>query len=140
MVIIGGIITRKKLDARPLVLVDSDGDDDIICLDDVPADASEFNQKENKNPSSRGEEPTVRKRNTKKNRNEKARKAAKDKPCGSSSAPSTMGVTVTQMIHPSYELVNPAPDVRELFVRFTDEFFYGALGMCTVEWSKRMTT
>lgn len=43
------------------------------------------------------------------------------------------------LIDSSYELIDPNPNIYELFVLFSDQFFYGALGACTVEWSKRMT-
>lgn len=42
------------------------------------------------------------------------------------------------LIDPSYELIDPNPNIHELFVLFSDQFFYGALGLCTVEWSKRL--
>jgi hypothetical protein len=34
---------------------------------------------------------------------------------------------------------DPNPDVHSLFVLYNDQFFWGALGPCTVKWNKRMT-
>lgn len=42
------------------------------------------------------------------------------------------------LVDPSYELIDPNPDIFLLFIQFNDQFFYGALGSCTVEWSKKM--
>ncbi|KAI1727869.1 sprT-like family domain-containing protein [Ditylenchus destructor] len=44
------------------------------------------------------------------------------------------------LVDPSYELLDPTPDIRAQFVLFNEQFFYGALGACTVEWSKKMTS
>ena len=48
--------------------------------------------------------------------------------------------SVMNLADPELELVDPNPDVHQLFVLFNDSLFYGALGACTVEWSKRMTS
>ncbi|KAI1727360.1 sprT-like family domain-containing protein [Ditylenchus destructor] len=44
------------------------------------------------------------------------------------------------LVDPSYELLDPTPDIHAQFVLFNKQFFYGALGACTVEWSKKMTS
>lgn len=43
------------------------------------------------------------------------------------------------LVDPSYELIDPTPDLHSTFVQFNTQFFDGALAACTVEWSKRMT-
>lgn len=40
---------------------------------------------------------------------------------------------------PSWELVDPTPDLHAMFLSFNKQFFNGALDMCEVSWSKRMT-
>lgn len=47
--------------------------------------------------------------------------------------------TSLNLIDPSYELIDPTPDIFALFIQFNDQFFYNQLGACTVEWSKKMT-
>uniref|UniRef100_A0A915CWJ7 SprT-like domain-containing protein n=1 Tax=Ditylenchus dipsaci TaxID=166011 RepID=A0A915CWJ7_9BILA len=44
------------------------------------------------------------------------------------------------LVDPSYELVDPTPDVYAQFVLFNDQFFYGSLCTCTVEWSNKLTS
>lgn len=41
---------------------------------------------------------------------------------------------------PDLELIDPTPDIHALFAHFNKEFFSGALGAVTVEWSSRMTS
>uniref|UniRef100_A0A914Z166 SprT-like domain-containing protein n=1 Tax=Panagrolaimus superbus TaxID=310955 RepID=A0A914Z166_9BILA len=43
------------------------------------------------------------------------------------------------LIDPSYELIDPNPDLHASFIQFNDTFFYGALAGCEVSWSNRMT-
>ncbi|XP_004712229.1 DNA-dependent metalloprotease SPRTN isoform X1 [Echinops telfairi] len=43
------------------------------------------------------------------------------------------------LVDPSWELVDPTPDVRALFVQFNDQFFWGQLEAVEVKWSMRMT-
>jgi predicted SprT family Zn-dependent metalloprotease len=43
------------------------------------------------------------------------------------------------LIDPSYELIDPNPDLHASFMQFNDVFFYGALAGCEVSWSNRMT-
>lgn len=43
------------------------------------------------------------------------------------------------LVDPSWELVDPTPDVHVLFVSFNGRFFWNKLGSVTVSWSKRMT-
>lgn len=38
-----------------------------------------------------------------------------------------------------WELIDPNPNIHELFIQFNDQFFYSKLGSVYVEWSKRMT-
>lgn len=49
-------------------------------------------------------------------------------------------ISAMNLVDPELELVDPNPDIHQLFVVFNDSLFYGALGACTVEWSKRMTS
>ncbi|GMR58096.1 hypothetical protein PMAYCL1PPCAC_28291, partial [Pristionchus mayeri] len=44
------------------------------------------------------------------------------------------------LVDPSYELIDPCPDVHALFVSFDGRFFDGKLAACEVKWSPRMTT
>jgi predicted SprT family Zn-dependent metalloprotease len=43
------------------------------------------------------------------------------------------------LVNPSYDLIDPCPDIRALFQEFDKKYFYSRLGSCIVEWSKRMT-
>uniref|UniRef100_F1LEW7 Zinc finger RAD18 domain-containing protein n=1 Tax=Ascaris suum TaxID=6253 RepID=F1LEW7_ASCSU len=43
------------------------------------------------------------------------------------------------LVDPQWELLDPTPDVRALFVQFDDVFFEGKLAGCEVKWSTRMT-
>ncbi|CAI2355093.1 unnamed protein product [Caenorhabditis sp. 36 PRJEB53466] len=42
------------------------------------------------------------------------------------------------LVDPSFELIDPCPDIHALFVQFDDRFFGGALSCCEVKWSPRM--
>lgn len=44
------------------------------------------------------------------------------------------------LIDPSWEIVDPTPDIHGLFMAFNDRFFWGKLLAVCVDWSKRMTT
>lgn len=41
---------------------------------------------------------------------------------------------------PSWEIIDPTPDIHNLFIAFNERFFYNQLGSVCVCWSKRMTT
>ncbi|XP_050517122.1 DNA-dependent metalloprotease SPRTN [Diabrotica virgifera virgifera] len=41
---------------------------------------------------------------------------------------------------PSWEVIDPTPDIHMLFIAFNERFFWNQLGSVTVSWSKRMTT
>jgi hypothetical protein len=45
------------------------------------------------------------------------------------------------LVDDSYELIDPNPNIHELFILFDQQFFWTALSTnaCIVEWSKRMT-
>nr|XP_004659754.2 DNA-dependent metalloprotease SPRTN isoform X2 [Jaculus jaculus] len=43
------------------------------------------------------------------------------------------------LVDSSWELVDPTPDLRALFVQFNDRFFWGQLEAVEVKWSARMT-
>uniref|UniRef100_A0A0P4W294 Protein with SprT-like domain at the N terminus n=1 Tax=Scylla olivacea TaxID=85551 RepID=A0A0P4W294_SCYOL len=43
------------------------------------------------------------------------------------------------LIDPSWELIDPNPDVHTLFLTFNDQFFWGRLSGVEVRWSPRMT-
>lgn len=45
----------------------------------------------------------------------------------------------TSLIDTSWELIDPNPDARSLFLEFNDKFFWGSLGGVEVRWSPRMT-
>lgn len=40
---------------------------------------------------------------------------------------------------PTWELIDPCPDIRAMFQEFDKLYFWNTLGSCIVEWSKRMT-
>ena len=43
------------------------------------------------------------------------------------------------LIDPSWELIDPNPDIHTLFLVFNDQFFWGRLAGVEVRWSPRMT-
>lgn len=43
------------------------------------------------------------------------------------------------IVDESWELTDPNPDVRALFLQFNDQFFWGKLAGVEVKWSPRMT-
>ncbi|XP_066148547.1 DNA-dependent metalloprotease SPRTN [Euwallacea fornicatus] len=44
------------------------------------------------------------------------------------------------LVDPSWEVIDPTPDIHILFTAFDQRFFWSSLGSVTVSWSKRMTT
>ncbi|XP_018332118.1 sprT-like domain-containing protein Spartan isoform X2 [Agrilus planipennis] len=44
------------------------------------------------------------------------------------------------LIDPSWELIDPTPDIYTLFMVFNERYFWGKLVTVCVSWSKRMTT
>ncbi|XP_044742227.1 DNA-dependent metalloprotease SPRTN-like [Chrysoperla carnea] len=44
------------------------------------------------------------------------------------------------LIDPSWELIDPTPNIFTLFIQFDKRFFYNKLNAVIVKWSKRMTT
>lgn len=45
----------------------------------------------------------------------------------------------TNLNDPTWELIDPCPDIRAMFQEFDKLYFWNRLGSCIVEWSKRMT-
>lgn len=45
----------------------------------------------------------------------------------------------TSLVDPSWEFIDPNPDIRQLFLQFNQEYFDGLLGGVEVRWSPRMT-
>lgn len=43
------------------------------------------------------------------------------------------------VVDASWELIDPIPDIRQLFLQFNDAYFKGLLGSVEVKWSPRMT-
>nr|XP_033794630.1 sprT-like domain-containing protein Spartan [Geotrypetes seraphini] len=43
------------------------------------------------------------------------------------------------VVDPAWELLDPSPDVRALFLQFNERFFWGKLSSVEVKWSPRMT-
>ena len=43
------------------------------------------------------------------------------------------------LIDPRWELIDPIPDIRALFLEFNDKYFWGKLAGIEVRWSPRMT-
>ncbi|GFO16939.1 sprt-like domain-containing protein spartan [Plakobranchus ocellatus] len=54
----------------------------------------------------------------------------------SSRSPLILGISP---VDPSLEVSDPNPDIRELFLQFNDQFFWGRLSGIEVKWSPRMT-
>ncbi|ODN00040.1 SprT-like domain-containing protein Spartan [Orchesella cincta] len=50
-----------------------------------------------------------------------------------------MAASKYSVVDSSWELVDPNPDIFELFAQFNQEFFWGKLGSVYVKWSPRMT-
>lgn len=44
------------------------------------------------------------------------------------------------LVDPSWEVIDPTPDIHVLFVTFNEKFFWNKLVTVCVSWSKRMTT
>lgn len=44
------------------------------------------------------------------------------------------------LIDSKWELLDPNPDVRAMFLEFNDEYFWGKLAGVEVRWSPRMTS
>lgn len=43
------------------------------------------------------------------------------------------------IVDESWEMIDPSPDVRSMFLEFNDMFFWGKLNGVEVKWSPRMT-
>lgn len=43
------------------------------------------------------------------------------------------------IVDPAWELIDPVPDIRELFVEFDTAYFDGMLGSVEIKWSSKMT-
>lgn len=43
------------------------------------------------------------------------------------------------IVDASWEILDPSPDVRAMFLEFNDTFFWGKLSGVEVKWSPRMT-
>lgn len=44
------------------------------------------------------------------------------------------------LVDPSWEVIDPTPDIHILFLTYNDRFFWSKLQAVCVDWSKRMTT
>lgn len=51
----------------------------------------------------------------------------------------TSGIKPIGIVDQRWELIDPIPDVRALFLQFNDQFFWGRLAGVEVRWSPRMT-
>ena len=47
--------------------------------------------------------------------------------------------TPVSVVDDSWELIDPIPDIRQLFLQFNDVYFNGLLASVEVRWSPRMT-
>jgi hypothetical protein len=56
----------------------------------------------------------------------------------SSSSASTSNGSLS-LADKSWELMDPNPDIRALFLQYNDRFFWGRLAGIEVKWSPRMT-
>lgn len=52
---------------------------------------------------------------------------------------SSKNVAPVSVVDESWELIDPIPDIRQLFLQFNDVYFKGLLGSVEVKWSPRMT-
>ena len=52
---------------------------------------------------------------------------------------STLAAAPVSVVDDSWELIDPIPDVRQLFLQFNDAYFKGLLSSVEVRWSPRMT-
>lgn len=49
------------------------------------------------------------------------------------------GCEPKSLVDPYWELTDPNPDIRALFLQFNERFFWGTLSGIEVKWSPRMT-
>ena len=49
------------------------------------------------------------------------------------------GTENLSLVDPQWEMLDPNPDIRALFLQFNDRFFWGRLAGVEVRWSPRMT-
>ena len=56
-----------------------------------------------------------------------------------SSSLSSKLATPVSVVDDAWELIDPIPDVRQLFLQFNDAYFKGRLASVEVRWSPRMT-
>ena len=56
-----------------------------------------------------------------------------------SSSSKLASATPVSVVDDSWELIDPIPDVRQLFLQFNDVYFNGLLASVEVRWSPRMT-
>ena len=47
--------------------------------------------------------------------------------------------TEMSLVDPQWEILDPSPDIRVLFIEFNDKYFWGKLSGIEVKWSQRMT-
>ncbi|VDM48149.1 unnamed protein product [Toxocara canis] len=59
--------------------------------------------------------------------------------CSSRQANDNDAGRLESLVDPQWELIDPTPDIRALFLQFNDVFFEGKLVGCEVTWSPRMT-
>lgn len=58
----------------------------------------------------------------------------------SNSRPPKQGLSSScNIVDPELELLDPNPDIHQLFIEFNSTFFWGKLNMVEVRWSPRMT-
>ncbi|XP_043230690.1 DNA-dependent metalloprotease SPRTN-like [Amphibalanus amphitrite] len=59
--------------------------------------------------------------------------------CKSASSPQSLPPPGTSLVDEAYELIDPTPDIYQLFRDFDKHFFWGKLGGVELKWSPRMT-
>ncbi|KAF0287154.1 SprT-like domain-containing protein Spartan [Amphibalanus amphitrite] len=59
--------------------------------------------------------------------------------CKSASSPHSLPPPGTSLVDEAYELIDPTPDIYQLFRDFDKHFFWGKLGGVELKWSPRMT-
>ncbi|XP_074659493.1 uncharacterized protein LOC141912176 [Tubulanus polymorphus] len=55
------------------------------------------------------------------------------------SPPSSKKLNPKSIVDPAWEMLDPSPDIRTLFLEFNEAFFWGMLSSIEVRWSPRMT-
>ena len=50
-----------------------------------------------------------------------------------------LDTSTMSLVDPRWELIDPLPDIRALFIEFNDKYFWSKLAGIEIRWSPRMT-